>query len=96
MHRCYTADDSAESPIPAIRSVRSDLNDPIRAIRWYPRISSVTAMCAQPAIREKAVAIANALLTEGYPEAQAIRIAIAQAQRWARRRLLSRSLVGER
>jgi len=34
-------------------------------------------------IREKAVAIANALLAEGYPEGQAIRIAIAQAKRWA-------------
>ena len=36
-----------------------------------------------PAVREKAIAIANALLAEGYPEGQAIRIAIAQARRWA-------------
>jgi uncharacterized protein YdaT len=35
------------------------------------------------AIREKAIAIANALLAEGYPEGQAIRSAIAQAKRWA-------------
>ena len=39
-----------------------------------------------PAVREKAIEIANALLAEGYPEGQAIRIAIAQARRWAERR----------
>ena len=40
-----------------------------------------------PAVRDKAIAIANALLTEGYPEGQAIRIAIRQAKQWARRHL---------
>lgn len=39
-----------------------------------------------PTVREKAIEIANALLAEGYPEGQAIRIAIARAKRWARRR----------
>lgn len=34
-------------------------------------------------VRRKAVAIANALLEEGYDEGRAIRIAIAQARRWA-------------
>lgn len=40
-----------------------------------------------PAVRNKAIAIANALLAEGCPEGRAIRIAIAQAKRWAERRL---------
>jgi uncharacterized protein YdaT len=40
-----------------------------------------------PAIREKAIEIANALLDSGRPEGQAIRIAIARAkQQWALRR----------
>lgn len=39
-----------------------------------------------PTVREKALDIANALLAEGYPEGQAIRIAIARAKQWARRR----------
>lgn len=34
-------------------------------------------------VRRKAIAIANALLEEGYDEGRAIRIAIAQARRWA-------------
>lgn len=38
-----------------------------------------------PAVREKAIEIANALLAEGYPEGQAIRIAIARAKQWFQR-----------
>jgi len=38
-----------------------------------------------PVVRQKAIEIANALLEEGYGEGQAIRIAIASAQRWAHR-----------
>jgi uncharacterized protein YdaT len=38
-----------------------------------------------PAVREKAILIANALLEEGYPEGQSIRIAIARAKAWNRR-----------
>jgi uncharacterized protein YdaT len=38
-----------------------------------------------PAVREKAIEIANALLETGHPEGQAIRIAIAQAKQWALR-----------
>ena len=34
-------------------------------------------------VREKAIEIANALLMDGYEEGRAIRIAIAQAKRWA-------------
>jgi uncharacterized protein YdaT len=37
----------------------------------------------QPRVREKAIEIANALLAAGYEEGRAIRIAIAQAKRWA-------------
>jgi uncharacterized protein YdaT len=36
-----------------------------------------------PVVRGKAIEIANALLESGHPEGQAIRIAIAQAKRWA-------------
>jgi uncharacterized protein YdaT len=39
-----------------------------------------------PAVRRKAIEIANALLESGRPEGQAIRIAIAQAKQWAARR----------
>jgi uncharacterized protein YdaT len=34
-------------------------------------------------VRAKAIEIANALLAEGFEEGRAIRIAIAQAKRWA-------------
>jgi uncharacterized protein YdaT len=37
-----------------------------------------------PATREKAIEIANALLSQGSEEGKAIRVAIAQAKRWAR------------
>jgi uncharacterized protein YdaT len=38
-----------------------------------------------PAVRAKAIEIANALLEAGRPEGQAIRIGIAQAKRWSGR-----------
>jgi uncharacterized protein YdaT len=38
-----------------------------------------------PLVRTKAIEIANALLEQGYEEGKAIRIAIAQAKRWAER-----------
>lgn len=37
-------------------------------------------------VRGKAIEIANALLEEGYEEGRCIRIAIAQAKRWAEAR----------
>ena len=37
-------------------------------------------------VRDKAIEIANALLTEGYQEGRAIAIATAQAEKWAVRR----------
>lgn len=39
-----------------------------------------------PLVRDKAIEIANALLAEGMDEGRAIRIAIAKARQWARRR----------
>ena len=39
-----------------------------------------------PAVRDKAVAIANALLDEGMEEGMAIRVAIAKAKEWAQHR----------
>lgn len=39
-----------------------------------------------PIVRGKAIGIANALLEEGHPEGQAIRIGIARAREWADRR----------
>ncbi len=38
-----------------------------------------------PAVREKAIEIANALLREGMEEGSVIRIAIAKAKEWAER-----------
>jgi uncharacterized protein YdaT len=38
-----------------------------------------------PLVREKAIEIANALLTEGMDEGMAIRVAIAKAKEWERR-----------
>jgi uncharacterized protein YdaT len=43
-------------------------------------------------VREKAIVMANALLDEGYPEGQCIRIAIARAREWANRRGLGGAL----
>jgi uncharacterized protein YdaT len=43
------------------------------AMRWLP-----------PAVRAKAIEIANALLEAGHDEGQAIRMAIAAAKKWAR------------
>jgi len=50
----------------------------------YPR--SMTNL--PDGVRRKAIAIANALLEEGYDDGRAIRIAIAQAKRWGGERML--------
>ena len=39
-----------------------------------------------PFVRSKAIEIANALLDEGHDEGFAIRVGIARAKQWARRR----------
>ncbi|AOJ56988.1 hypothetical protein AQ477_11085 [Burkholderia thailandensis] len=51
-----------------------------------------------PWVRDKAIEIANALLREGVSEGGAIRIAIAQAKRWAaaRRGIVAGAADGER
>jgi uncharacterized protein YdaT len=36
-----------------------------------------------PEVRAKAIEVANALLRDGHPEGQAIRIGIAKAKEWA-------------
>jgi uncharacterized protein YdaT len=46
---------------------------------WFP--ASMRRLA--PAVRTKAIEIANALLASGRPEGEAIRIAIARAKRWA-------------
>jgi hypothetical protein len=43
-----------------------------------------------PIVREKAIAIANALLAEGLEEGLAIRIAISKAKEWAVRQTFTR------
>ena len=53
----------------------------------WDQLSYPPAMRRLPALaRAKAIAIANALLAEGYDEGRAIRIAIARAKDWAMRR----------
>lgn len=47
-----------------------------------------------PLVRAKAIEIANALLEQGYDEGKAIRIAIAQAKRWAGRDSMGSSDAG--
>jgi uncharacterized protein YdaT len=46
---------------------------------YFPR----SMLHLPPIVRGKAIEIANALLAQGYDEGRAIRIAIAQAKRWA-------------
>ncbi|MDB5926645.1 MAG: hypothetical protein JWN13_5581 [Betaproteobacteria bacterium] len=56
---------------------------------WTPERYPASMKHLAPAVREKAVEIANALLAEGHPEGQAIRIAIARAKEWAEHRGLA-------
>lgn len=55
------------------------------AMPWNTLRCPVSMRHLSEVTRAKAVAIANALLAEGMDEGRAIRIAIAQAQAWARR-----------
>jgi uncharacterized protein YdaT len=63
--------------------VREDVTVP-----WTESYFPHSMVNLAPIVRAKAIEIANALLAEGYEEGRAIRIAIAQAKRWANRRLL--------
>ena len=49
---------------------------------WTPERYPASMRRLSPEVRAKAVEIANALLAEGMPEGQAIRIAIAKARAW--------------
>jgi uncharacterized protein YdaT len=50
---------------------------------WSPERCPTAMVHLAPPVRAKAIEIANALLADGYEEGRAIRIAIAQAKRWA-------------
>lgn len=50
---------------------------------WNSEYFPVSMRHLSEATREKAIAIANALLAEGLDEGKAIRIAIAKAKEWA-------------
>ena len=50
---------------------------------WTASDFPVSMRHLSAATREKAIEIANALLADGMDEGKAIRIAIAQAKRWA-------------
>lgn len=43
----------------------------------------------EPAVRDKAIEIANALLGEGHDKGFAIRVAIARAHEWAQRHVVA-------
>ena len=51
---------------------------------WNSEYFPVSMRHLSEATRDKAIAIANALLAEGMNEGKAIRIAIAKAKAWAR------------
>lgn len=57
-----------------------------RVMPWTAVYYPVAMRHLSEATREKAIAIANPLLEQGEDEGKAIRIAIAQARRWARER----------
>jgi len=50
---------------------------------WNARYFPVSMKNLSPRVRTKAIEIANALLEEGRPEGQSIRIGIARAKQWA-------------
>lgn len=52
-------------------------------MRWTVHQYPAPMKNLPPVVRGKAVLIANALLEDGYPEDQAILIAIARASEWA-------------
>lgn len=53
---------------------------------WSEESYPVSMKNLPPAVRRKAIEIANALLAEGHDEGFCIRVAIARAHEWARRR----------
>lgn len=68
------------------RVSRIDISIQNCVMPWtYDRYPRSMQHLSEP-VREKAIEIANALLEEGMEEGKAIRIAIAKAKAWARRR----------
>jgi hypothetical protein len=61
------------------------------AVPWTLNRYPISMKNLSPAVREKAIVIANALLDEGYPEDRCIRIAIARAKEWALRQGLEQA-----
>jgi uncharacterized protein YdaT len=59
---------------------------------WNARYYPVSMKNLPPLVRAKAIEIANALLEDGRPEGQAIRIGISRARQWAARAVQARSL----
>ncbi|MBE0547219.1 MAG: hypothetical protein IH627_06045 [Rubrivivax sp.] len=55
---------------------------------WHSEYFPLAMRHLSEPTREKAIAIANALLAEGMDEGKAIRIAIAKSREWARARHL--------
>ena len=53
---------------------------------WSEQSYPPAMQALHPAARRKAIEIANALLDEGNEEGFAIRVAIARAKQWAKRR----------
>jgi uncharacterized protein YdaT len=53
---------------------------------WTPQRYPASMSHLSAPVRRKAIEIANALLAEGMEEGKAIRIAIAKAKQWARKR----------
>jgi uncharacterized protein YdaT len=56
---------------------------------WNSKRFPVSMTTLPRPVRAKAIAIGNALLADKYEEGRAIRIAIAQARRWAAARRIS-------
>ena len=71
----------------ALRVLKSLLRGPamMPAMPWNLSYYPASMRHLSEPAREKAIAIANALLAEGMDEGKVIRIAIAQAKRWALR-----------
>jgi len=55
----------------------------MEAMPWDARYCPASMKHLPPPVRAKAIEIANALLEDGRPEGQAIRIGIAKAKQWA-------------
>jgi hypothetical protein len=70
------------------QSVHDRLDEEHAPMPWNESRFPRSMVNLPPLVRAKAIEIANALLEEGYEEGQAIRIAIAQAKRWAERVVL--------